>query len=139
MYKVYLSTDNSVYRLISNGVSIEDLGYPCIFEVEDPPSFDCPIYQHNNSFYCLRLISDKDKYIVVKECTYDYDVEEGDEVWGESEITCPVCGCVETDSWEYRDEDEYICPDCGSVSSVTRQVETTYTTTVKEIIRPKEV
>lgn len=45
-----------------------------------------------------------------------------------SEITCPHCGCVETDSWEMEGEvtDDWECSECEEVFTVERCVSVTY-------------
>lgn len=51
------------------------------------------------------------------------------EQWHQDEITCPWCGYVETDSWEFDDEydDEYECLNCGKPFILEKLVEITYT------------
>lgn len=49
-------------------------------------------------------------------------------------ITCPYCGHVITDSWEYNDEDgcEVECPHCENVFVLAVQKSLSYSTTKKE-------
>ncbi len=47
-----------------------------------------------------------------------------------TEITCPHCGYVFSDSWEMN-EGEHDCPDCGRTFEVWIDVEVTYCTTKK--------
>ncbi len=47
-----------------------------------------------------------------------------------SEITCPHCGHVQSDSWEFE-ESEYECNDCELSFEVERIVTVEYSTTKK--------
>lgn len=48
-------------------------------------------------------------------------------------ITCPYCGCQDSDSWEAGDEDEnYQCGSCEKNFSMTREIDVSYTTYKKE-------
>lgn len=51
------------------------------------------------------------------------------EQWRQEEITCPWCGYVDTDIWEFEGEydDEYECPSCGKPFIIERVVDITYT------------
>lgn len=46
------------------------------------------------------------------------------------QITCPYCGWVDNDSWEFvSDEEETMeCPDCEKTFNVSRQLEVSYIT-----------
>lgn len=51
----------------------------------------------------------------------------------EENVTCPVCGYVESDSWELpEDDDEYECGNCHAVLSYCRNVTVEYHTELKE-------
>lgn len=66
----------------------------------------------------------------------NFNIEE-DTTYGEDEIKCPICGNEISDSWEYEGEDgEEICPGCGATLEWTREVEVTYSTSVKKVVKP---
>lgn len=47
----------------------------------------------------------------------------------EYEITCPWCGYVHHDSWEYSDsDDDFECSDCENKFVMVREIEITYST-----------
>lgn len=47
----------------------------------------------------------------------------------ESEVTCPWCGYVHSDSWEYPDVDnEFECSDCENKFEMERNVSVSYST-----------
>ncbi len=47
----------------------------------------------------------------------------------ESEVTCPWCGHIHSDSWEYPDSDDaFQCSDCEKIFVMNREVEVTYST-----------
>ncbi len=50
----------------------------------------------------------------------------------EDEITCPWCGYVFTDSWEFSDEGEHNCGECEHDFYYNREVLVSYST-VKEL------
>jgi sarcosine oxidase delta subunit len=46
-----------------------------------------------------------------------------------SDVTCPYCGYVYRDSWEFPDEDDCVeCNGCGETFSMIREVSVTYST-----------
>ena len=45
-------------------------------------------------------------------------------------IVCPFCGHEDDTGYEYHYSDEYECPVCGALSTLTKNVEVTYTTTL---------
>ena len=64
---------------------------------------------------------------------FDEDIESLN-IHGEDEITCPICGCRESDSWEHAiDNDTKICSDCGSEFEWSREVEITYSSQATKI------
>ena len=54
------------------------------------------------------------------------------EVWSTSEITCPNCGCVFSDSWEYEDCGELECEECGCTFDYERFTNITYDSWMSE-------
>lgn len=129
--KLYLSKD------------IKDLLSTCY---DDIPVFKTILISDDDSLWGKPIkIGDKfysvgssyKEYYSVDEFDYFKCDEEIDELeeWAEDNIKCPVCGCVDIDSWEHsRDEDEeYQCSGCGSILSWERKQEVTYNTTVKKI------
>ena len=65
-----------------------------------------------------------------------FNLEE-DENWDKSEITCPICGYEESDSWEYdSDYGELECGGCGAALEWSREVEVSYAAEVKKSLQP---
>ena len=65
-----------------------------------------------------------------------FNLEE-DENWDKSEITCPICGYEESDSWEYdSDYGELECGGCGAALEWSREVEVSYSAEVKKSLQP---
>ena len=65
-----------------------------------------------------------------------FDVEEK-ENWDTSEITCPICGYENSDSWEYdSDEGECECGYCGATLEWSRDVCVSYSAEVKKVVEP---
>ena len=57
--------------------------------------------------------------------------EDVEEMLFEDEITCPVCGSKQSDSWEACDDsDDEHCDDCGATYSYERNIEVSYTSNV---------
>lgn len=62
---------------------------------------------------------------------------EEDENYDTSEITCPICGYEESDSWEYdSDYGEIECGGCGATLEWSREVEVSYSAEVKKSVQP---
>lgn len=55
----------------------------------------------------------------------EYTPIDEDETY-ESEFTCPYCGCVNYDAFEFVDEGETTCGQCGAELEYQREVEITY-------------
>ena len=130
-YKVFLNND-AYLNIIEKDIDVETYPYPLLFETDEEADFSQPVYEFRGKYYTARACNPKEGYIIVKDCEYEPEVIEDDETFMESEITCPVCGYKERDSWEYDDSGDFVCPTCGSVSEYQREVEVTYTATLKE-------
>lgn len=79
-------------------------------------------------FYRTCIMNKGKSIIFVKEVTINDNTI--DEETFEGEITCPVCGYVDHDSWEAGDsDDEYECV-CGAILSYSRSVSVDYSTKV---------
>ena len=77
----------------------------------------------NGKTYCVCRINHKHGFAEIDEI----EIDEGEDKYYEDEITCPYCGHVHSDSYEYSDsEDEQECRQCGGVFSYERYVEVTY-------------
>jgi hypothetical protein len=48
------------------------------------------------------------------------------------EITCPYCGDVQSDSWEFPDDGVHCCDECDNNFSYVRDVSVTYSTSKAE-------
>ena len=68
-------------------------------------------------------------YLGVEEYKMKDDEDIDDE--NEQEITCPVCGYEEGDSWESSEsDDDHECQRCGSTFSYEREISVTYGSTM---------
>lgn len=59
----------------------------------------------------------------------------------ESEVVCPYCSHVHSDSWEYGDDNNaFKCEECGRKFSMVRNIEVTYSSTphLDELLEMKE-
>jgi predicted RNA-binding Zn-ribbon protein involved in translation (DUF1610 family) len=137
-YKVFLNNDRYL-DIIDKDIDRETYPHTVLFETDEEPDFDSPLYEFRGNYYTVRCCSHKGGYIIVKECEYDPEVIVDDETFMEPEIVCPMCGYKENDSWEYDDSGDFHCPNCGSVSEYQREVEVTYTTTLKKKALPRKV
>lgn len=105
------------------------------FQVED----DFEPFAHNyiidSKYYSPCSFDIKQCILVVQE--YEIKGTKEDETF-EDVLTCPVCGYVYHDCWEYsRDsEDDFECPICKSILEWEREYSVTYTTKVKSIAEP---
>jgi hypothetical protein len=81
----------------------------------------------NGKFYSVSCRAE-DNCEIVELDYFKFDADEEDlDNFGEDEITCPVCGSKQSDSWEYScDSDNHICEDCGSEYEWERVVDVTY-------------
>ena len=135
-YKLYDTTDARLFELLTKKTS----EFPFIKTVEHEGLFLNDVLKLDNKVYRVYRVSHKNKYgeLSVKEIkTFDLDNVESNY---ESEITCPICGYQEQDSWEYRSDcDEYDCGCCGAVLEYNREVTVEYRTTVKEKPEVKEI
>ena len=90
------------------------------------------VFKFNGDWCVLGIVAANKEYGGIHRLK-KFDLEETETSY-ESEITCPICGHVDRDSWEEDDEnDEYQCGMCGAVLEVSREVEVTYSATVKEL------
>ena len=76
--------------------------------------------------YSASCIIPKDNIAFVKELDINYDAEE---LYGESNIKCPYCGCENHDSWEVSSDDDIKCDDCGGEYHYERVVSVDYSMT----------
>jgi len=89
-------------------------------------------------YYIVMRICYSENYAIVREIKIDLENEDTD---GEDEITCPVCGFTDNDSWEMHDDsdDDYQCGRCGAMLEVERQITVDYSAKVKELPTITEV
>lgn len=69
----------------------------------------------------------------------DKDFDPEWDCWGTTELVCPYCGYVHSDSWEISDDDGKIeCEKCGETFVFARERSTTYITEkiTKECAKP---
>ena len=85
----------------------------------------------NYSKYITGTVCGRDGYSVCDDCR---SKERRERAWEneqlcKDEITCPWCGYVDTDSWEFEVEydDAYECPSCGKPFILERIIYITYT------------
>lgn len=85
----------------------------------------------NYSKYICGPVCGSDGYSICDDCRKRRDRERAWEnvQWHQEAITCPWCGYVDTDSWEFDDEydDKYECLRCGKPFVLEKLVEVTYT------------
>lgn len=105
-----------------------------VIEVEDEVDiWSTPMFIDGKFYYCCCAHGDCYKVSELDYFKFDEEVEEL-ETFGEDEITCPVCGSKQSDSWEYScDSDEHTCGECGSEYEWERQVEVTYSSQATKI------
>lgn len=92
------------------------------------------ILERNGEFYSVCCKSRDDSRMAVKKLEkFDTDAEETDE----DEWTCPYCGYVNHDAFEYDDEENnHRCPSCGCTVNTIRNIMITYNV---EPVKAKEV
>lgn len=57
----------------------------------------------------------------------EFEIQNGKELYGEEFVTCPYCGAIEQDCFEFRDEEKnYKCSVCGSIYAYQRIVNVAY-------------
>ena len=97
---------------------------PVIFERDDMEL--SKLYRHNDRIYRVAASMSGKGYVGVVEVALKDPIED---VSYERNITCPVCGNKDHDSWEADDSDEeYECGHCNSILAYERDVEVTYST-----------
>lgn len=90
------------------------------------------VFKLNEYYYSLCIVAANKEYGAAHELI-NFDIN-GEETNYKNDITCPICGHVDLDSWEEDDENnEYQCGRCGAMLEVIRNVEVTYSAEVKEI------
>lgn len=102
------------------------------FQVEDDfEPFD-HTYIIDDKYYSPCSFDIKENILVVEE--FEIKGSKEDET-NEDVLTCPVCGYVYQDCWEFsKDSDDNLeCPMCKSILEYEREYEVTYTTKVKKL------
>ena len=132
--KVYLNNNDRTFN-----VDYLNSDYPVIFEIEEEPDFDHPLYFHNGRYYTIRCWNIKEQYMVVRAIDVDETAEEKVTEYDEETVRCPVCGFEVMDAWELDDYGEYECPDCGATIEFERNVTITYSNTLKAKGVPNKV
>ncbi|AMJ40682.1 TFIIB-type zinc ribbon-containing protein [Anaerotignum propionicum] len=90
------------------------------------------VFKLNGKYYSLGIVAANKEYGAANELRR-FNVEK-EKSYHENDITCPICGYVDYDSWEEDDEnEEYQCGRCGAILEVTRNVQVTYSAKVKEL------
>lgn len=89
----------------------------------------------NGKTYSVFRLNRKHGFAEIEEIT----IGEGEDKYYEDEITCPYCGYVHSDSYEYSDSDDnHKCGQCGGIFSYERNVEVTYSSTPVKAPEVKE-
>lgn len=131
-YNLYDYSDRRLYNILTK--KIKD--YPFIKTIKNDNISVYDVLKVNDIFYSVQITQGCDIGLVKLE-TLELDNVESNY---ESEITCPICGCQEQDSWEYKSDcDEYECGCCGAVLEYNREVTVEYRTIVKEKPEVKEI
>lgn len=104
-----------------------------IIEVEDEVDiWETPI-MIDGEFYSV-CCSEGNCYKLRKMKYYKIDEEDYTETDYEEEITCPVCGYRQSDSWEYEDDNnDHICSACGSEYESYKHVEVSYSSVATNV------
>lgn len=104
---------------------------PFLGEIDSSPNL-YEVFKLNGKWYTLGTVAANREYGAAHELK-KFDLEETETNY-ENEITCPICGYVDRNSWEKDDrEEEYQCGQCGAILDVERDVQITYSATVKEL------
>lgn len=115
---------------------------------EEVPIFKTVDVEENIDLWNRSIILDDKNYCICSKQGNNYSIRELEylkvdedikdlETYGEDDIKCPVCGCEISDSWEYSEDDgKEICDGCGATLEWTREIEVSYSTSVKEIVEP---
>ena len=127
--KVFVKNDckSNFENQFDTDYSIEkDVSYDVLFVSMNVPD---NVFEFCGIKYTEPLLSRGNKEFIFYR-TYECnpkDESDVDSIWSEDEITCPVCGSKQSDSWESSDEsdDEY-CYDCGCTYGFTRNIEVSY-------------
>lgn len=139
MTRLYVK--NSNYNILSNESCAVNKGLTYVATTDDIKDFE-PFGLDGKVYAVHQASLNKDggySEMIVSEVETIKSLEDVDEVWGEYEITCPVCGCEQGDSWEMDDEsDDEFCENCGATYSYTRNVEVTYSSSLVKYPKHKK-
>ena len=121
-----------IYNLDVNKVNYNEVEQnPFLGEIDAKPNL-YEVFSLNSKWYVLGIVAASKEYGAAHELK-KFNLEETS-TYCENEITCPICGYVDMNSWEEDDEnEEYQCGGCGAILEVSRNVEVTYSATVKEL------
>jgi len=121
-----------LYSLDVKEIDYENMdGNPYLGEINISPDL-YEVFNFNGKWYVLGIVAANKEYGGAH-LLKNFDLT-ATETEYEREITCPICGYVDRDSWETDDEeDDYYCRQCGAILEVERNVEVTYWATVKEL------
>jgi|GEM_PF-4571087 len=116
-----------LYKDCSCGDFIENIGSCVCFKEIDTESdiVAGEILKIGERFYVVSATKITDELFLRKEGHFNLNKLSTDD---ERNITCPICGFVDVDSWEFEEDSEYVCPHCGAKLSVERNY--SYDTTV---------
>jgi DNA-directed RNA polymerase subunit RPC12/RpoP len=91
------------------------------------------IFEIDNEYYNVCSKSCDSNEVLIEPIDIDNDC---DETYHEHDMVCPFCGYTDYDSWEYDEgTNEINCPHCNAELIMEKEVEVTYTTTLKS--KPK--
>ena len=102
---------------------------PFLGEIDASPDL-YEVFSFNGKWYVPGIVAASKEYAGVHQLK-KFDINETESLY-ESEVTCPICGYVDRNSWEIDDGD-YQCGQCGAILEVERNVEVTYSATVSKL------
>lgn len=121
-----------LYSLDVKKIDYENMdGNPYLGEINISPDL-YEVFNFGGKWYVLGIVAANKEYGGAH-LLKNFDLT-ATETKYEREITCPVCGYVDSNSWETEDNDnDYLCGQCGAILEVTRDVKVTYSAVVKEL------
>ena len=103
---------------------------PYLGEIDIKPDL-YEVFSFNGKWYVLGIVAASKEYAGVHQLK-KFDINATESLY-ESEVTCPICGYVDKNSWEADDGDDYQCGQCGAILEVEKIVEVTYSATVSKL------
>lgn len=125
-YKLYLKNEN-----LRGMDSLPDANHNLFGTFQTNDKIDiCDIFEIEGEYYNVCSMSCSENTAVIEPIDINEDC---DETYREDNMVCPFCGYTDYDSWEYEDgTNEINCPNCNAELEMEKEIEVTYTTTLKK-------